>query len=78
MNTMNDDIEKLYLEERSGRLVKSLKEAKTCHVSPYVYRIWIRGNRIIGKELVLAYGTSVCSIRQADAYIAKRIEMANR
>lgn len=65
-------IEKMFLEERSGKTYRTLSAAKTSHKAARVYRIWTEDGREIGRSLVFAYGEQVGTIRTADAMIGKK------
>lgn len=66
-------MKRLFFEEKTGRYTTTLAEAKRAALqkrsSPYIYRVWIDGDKVVGKALIYAYGESVSTIRHADAYI---------
>lgn len=67
-------MEKMFYEERTGRYTKTLAAAKAQDKFPYVYRVWMDGDTVIGKAVVYAYGDSVSTIKGADDYIAEHIK----
>lgn len=75
---MTEDMKKMFFEKNTGRYTETLAAAKGYalqkRLSPKVYRIWMDGDRIIGEALIYAYGESVSTIKNADAYIAKQIK----
>ena len=75
---MTVDMKKCFYEDNTGRYAETLAAAKGYalqkRMSPKVYRIWMDGDRVIGKALIYAYGESVSTIKNADAYIAKQIK----
>ncbi len=72
---MENDMKKRFYNERSAGLYKTLKEAKGISPNPYVYRVWISDEwKILGKELIYAYGGMVCTIKRADEIIAEKIK----
>lgn len=66
-----DGIRKLFREERTDTLHSTLEAAKEASLNPHVYRVWMRGGRVIGRELIYAYGIDFCSAEQADGLIEK-------
>lgn len=75
---MTADMKKLFYEKNTGRYTETLAAAKGYalqkRMSPKVYRIWMDGDRVIGKALIYAYGESVATIKNADICIARRIK----
>lgn len=67
-------MEKMFFEKNSAKYAKTLAAAKTLHKFPYVYRIWMAGDRVIGKAVIHAYGETYSTIKMADDYIAKNIK----
>ena len=71
-------MKKLFFEQNTGIYAETLATAKGYALqkrkSPYVYRIWMDGDKVIGKALIYAYGESVSTIKNADAYIARQIK----
>lgn len=67
-------MEKMFFEENSGKYAKTLAAAKTLDKFPYVYRVWMDGDTVIGKAVVYAYGDTCSTIKMADDYIAKHIK----
>lgn len=50
------EIIKKFLNEKNGQIHSSLKTAKESTKSPYISRVWIKDEKIIGKQVVFAYG----------------------
>lgn len=76
---MENDMKKLFYNERSGGLYKTLKGAKGSSPNPYVYRAWVSDDWIIlDKEPVYAYGGMVCTIKRADEIIAERLKQKEK
>ena len=75
---MMTDMKKLFYEKNTGRYTDTLAAAKGYalqkRLSLKVYRIWMDGDRVIGEALIYAYGESVSTIKNADAYIAIQIK----
>ena len=73
-------MKKMFFEKNTGRYTETLAAAKGYalqkRLSPkvYRYRIWMDGDRVIGEALIYAYGESVSTIKNADAYIARQIK----
>lgn len=67
-------MEKMFFEENSGKYAKTLAAAKTLDKFPYVSRVWMDGDTVIGKAVVYAYGDTCSTIKTADDYIAKHIK----
>lgn len=66
---------KNFYNEKTGLYYKSLKAAKLSSKNPYVYRTWQdHDGRLIGKEGIYAYGTSICTIYMADQKISERLK----
>lgn len=61
-------------EERTKTYHHTLCEAKKAHRFSYILRVWLKDKTIIGKETVYAYGSSCCTIKRADEYIAEKIK----
>lgn len=68
------EIIKKFLNEKNGRMYSSLKTAKESTKSPYISRVWIKDEKIIGKQVVFAYGEGCCTVRRADEIIAEKIQ----
>lgn len=70
-------MKRLFFEEKTGRYTTTLAEAKRTALqkrsSPYIYRVWMDGDNVVGKALIYAYGESVSTIRHADKSIARHI-----
>lgn len=77
---MENDMKKLFYNERSGGLYKTLKGAKESSPNPYVYRAWVSDEgKILDKELVYgALAPMVCTIKRADEIIAERLKQKER
>lgn len=52
---------------------KTLKEAKLANVKAVVYRCWLLDGDIKGMTALKAYGTQVCTIKNADKRILDAI-----
>ena len=64
---------KCFYNEKTGKTYKTLALAERSSNYPYVYRCWLRDGKILDKELVFAYGDSVCTIKKADENIYNRL-----
>lgn len=71
-------MKKCFFEQNTGWYTETLAAAKghalQKRLSPYIYRVWMDGDKVIGKALIYAYGESVSTIKNADAYIARQIK----
>ena len=58
-------MKRLFFEEKTGRYTKTLAEEKRAALqkrsSPYIYRVWMDGDNVVGKALIYAYGESSLS-----------------
>lgn len=68
------EIKKMFFEERTKTYHHTLCEAKKAHRFPYVSRVWLKNQTIIGMETVYAYGISCCPVKMADERIAAKIK----
>lgn len=66
-------MEKLFYEERTGKYYRTLKAAKAVAKSAYVSRVWKEGDRLLGKELIFAYGEQLGAIKSADRNIERKL-----
>lgn len=69
-----EEIKKMFFEERTKTYHHTLCEAKKAHRYSYVWRVWLKDKTIIGKEMVYAYGSSWRTIKMADEDIAEKIK----
>ena len=71
-------MKKMFLEEKTGEYTAAISTAKGIALqkrkSPYIYRVWLDGDKIVGKVLVYAYGESQCTIKRADEIIAEKLK----
>lgn len=70
-------MEKKFYEEKTGAYTLSIEAAKRVALKkgikyPYIYRVWMDNDKILGKSLLLAYGDRVSTIKQADEEIAAK------
>lgn len=68
------EIKKMFFEKTTKTYHHTLCEAKKAHRFSYVLRVWLKDKTIIGKETIYAYGSSWCTIKMADEYIAAKIK----
>ena len=49
-------MKRLFFEEKTGRYTTTLAEAKRAALqkrsSPYIYRVWMDGDNVVGKALI--------------------------
>lgn len=65
---------KTFYEERTDSFYKTLKQAKSAHKHPYVYRAWTdESGKILGKYALYAYGDTVGTIANADKELAQKL-----
>lgn len=67
------DIVRCFYEERSNTCHKTIASAKRADKFPYVSRVWIYGEKVLGKETVFAYGESVGTIKGVDRFIEETL-----
>ncbi len=67
----------MFLEENTGEYTAAISTAKGIALqkrkSPYISRVWLDGNKIVGKVVVYAYGETQCTIKLADKLIAGKL-----
>ena len=68
------EIKKMFFEERTKTYHHTLCEAKKAHRFPYVSRVWLKNQTIIGMVTVYAYGCSCWPVKMADERIAAKIK----
>lgn len=70
-------MEKLFYEKYTGKHYSTLKAAKEAARNikeyPYVSRVWVDKGKLLGICLVYAYGESVCTIKDADTHIRRKL-----
>lgn len=64
----------MFFEERTKTYHHTLCEAKKAHRFPYVSRVWLKNQTIIGMVTVYAYGSSCWPVKMADERIAAKIK----
>ncbi len=64
---------KCFYNQGTERTYKTLKEAKLANVKAVVYRCWLLDGDIKGMTALKAYGTQVCTIKNADKRILDAI-----
>lgn len=64
---------KCFYEEKTNKTYRTLSKAKKSTKFPYVYRAWLQNGKILDKEPIFCYGSSVCTIKRADEEIYKRL-----
>lgn len=71
-------MKRLFYEEKTGRYTTTIAAAKHFALqkreSPYICRVWLDGDTVVGKALVYAYGESVSTIRRADEFISRKLK----
>lgn len=68
------EIKKMFFEERTKTYHHTLCEAKKAHRFPYVSRVWLKNQTIIGMVTVYAYGSSCWPVKMEDERIAAKIK----
>ena len=78
MIKMTVNMKKMFLEAKTGQYTAAMSTSKMIALhrgqNPYIYRVWLEGEKAIGKALIYAYGESVSTIKNADAYIERSLK----
>lgn len=71
-------MKKMFFEENTGEYTAALYTAKAIALqkrkNPYISRVWLDEDKIVGKVLVYAYGEMQCTIKMADELIARKLQ----
>lgn len=71
-------MKKMFLEEKTGEYTAALSVAKLIAIqkrkSPYISRVWLDGDKIVGRVVVYAYGETQCTIKRADELIVEKLK----
>ena len=71
-------MKKMFLEENTGEYTATVSAAKRIALqkrkSPYISRVWLDGDKIIGRVVVYAYGEMQSTIKMADEVIAVKLK----
>ena len=71
-------MKKMFLEENTGEYTATISAAKRIALqkrkNPYISRVWLDGDKIIGRAMVYAFGKMICKIKTADAVIAIKLK----
>lgn len=71
-------MKKMFLEENTGEYTATISAAKRIALqkrkNPYISRVWLDGDKVIGRVVVYAYGEMQCTIKMADEVIAVKLK----